>query len=121
MRFDSVETEPLAGSPGAAEEDKPPVPPVLDKQAVSPTVPSTATGSPPRTEPVKRPPVPGRTKEGLPLIKFVDANVDWLKRKVLPVLNMWTWADFSAVAAAGVAHKLGTTAGKNLRKPYRLV
>lgn len=118
LRFDSVETEPLAGSPGAAEEDKPPVPPVVDKQAVSPTVPSTATGSPPRTEPVKRPPVHGRTKEGLPLTKFVDANVDWLKRKVLPVLNMWTWADFSAVAAAGVAHKLGTTAGK---KPAKAV
>lgn len=115
LKFQPVETEAHEGAKGKAEED---LPPKSESAAASKgnstvekrgqTAASAPASAPAVVKPVKseeKKVIPGRDKNGNPVAKIEDDNKDWLKRKVLAILNFWTWADFQKKNTAPASQK----------------
>ena len=113
LRF-ALDTEPHVGTPGNAEDNKPPVPPTIETIAASaaptpaPTAlkPSAPVAAAPATLPPAKPPVagastptkktpvklePGRDKAGNPLLTVKPSTLDNVFKAISPMYHIWGW------------------------------
>ena len=131
----AIETEPHEGTPGNAEENKPPIPPTIQEEFTTPTAqtkPATETEKPkpvvslppaPPPKPGNAPPVqkqptkitPGRDKHGKPLLTIRPSTVDNIFKAINPMYHIWSWWSSRRSQPAPVATRIEKPAAGNAK------